>query len=91
MMPIGFGPIGSGSLGFGSGGGGGSGLDTKAKRGAILEMLMPHRTWLSEPAGALTVGDRQSVMKLSYTPSSTVLAFKAAWAANSNIILQRGR
>jgi len=39
-------------------------LDTKQKRGSVLGLSLPWRTWQVEPSGTLGVGNRQSLLKL---------------------------
>jgi len=39
-------------------------LDTKQKRGSVLELSLPFREWLSDPDGSLAAGDRQALLKL---------------------------
>lgn len=39
-------------------------LDSKQKRGSAISLSSPHRQWLSEPAGSLSVNNRQSLLKL---------------------------
>ena len=51
-------------------------LDSKQKRGAVLELGMPWRAWLADPDSSFDAGDRLSLLKLSSVPlpSSSVSA-----------------
>lgn len=45
-------------------------LDTKQKRGAVLNLTLPYRQWLAEPDGTLALADRQSLLKLGAAVSA---------------------
>lgn len=39
-------------------------LDTKQKRGSVLDLTLPWREWLADPDSSLSVADRQALLKL---------------------------
>lgn len=57
-------------------------LDTKHKRGSSISMGAPFRSWLSEPAGTLTVAARVSLLKLGTAaapaPVVVIVVYRAA-------------
>lgn len=49
-------------------------LDSAQKRGSAVHIGMPHRQWLTEPTGTVSVGPRLSLLRLCSAVTPTVAA-----------------
>lgn len=67
-------------------------LDSKQKRGSVLGLSLPFRSWLAEPDATLANTDRLSLLRYgaAIAPASPG-GFQVAWAAHCNVVLQPGR